>query len=355
MQRNKIIFKGQNIYVGIDVHLKTWHVTTLTESGYKYSFAQHADAKELFERLNKKFPEAHFKSAYEAGFCGFSVHYALAETGFENIVVNAADIPTTGKEKAMKTDAVDSEKIAWALKRGELTGIYIKDKRYMDDTNLMRLRQRFLKDLSRQKNRTKHLLYTQGVTYPQRFLNSRTHWSRNFIQWLREEVELLSEEKLTLTLLCDQVENTRKAILNITREIRRLSTTGKYSDNYQLLISVPGFGLITSMTLLTEFDNNPMRFTNERKFVSMLGLIPTCHDSGEKKVAGEKTFRGNKQLGPLIVESSWVAIQRDCELGSYYSMCCQRMKPQKAIIKVARKLACKAYAVLKTQRAYVSS
>ena len=31
MQSNKISFKGQNIYVGIDVHLKTWHVTTLTE------------------------------------------------------------------------------------------------------------------------------------------------------------------------------------------------------------------------------------------------------------------------------------------------------------------------------------
>ena len=40
MQSNKISFKGQNIYVGIDVHLKTWHVTTLTESGYKYSFNQ---------------------------------------------------------------------------------------------------------------------------------------------------------------------------------------------------------------------------------------------------------------------------------------------------------------------------
>ena len=355
MQKYNISFKGQNIFVGIDVHLKTWHVTTLTESGYKYSFAQHSDARELFDRLNKKFPEAHFKSAYEAGFCGFSVHYALTELGFENIVVNAADIPTTGKEKAMKTDAVDSEKIAWALKRGELTAIYIKDKRYMDDTNLMRLRQRFIKDLSRQKNRTKHLLYTQGVTYPERFKNSRTHWSRNFMQWLREEVELLSQEKLTLMLLCDQVENTRKAILKVTREIRRLSMTEKYKDNFDLLISVPGFGLIMAMTMLTEFDNNLMRFPNERKFISMLGLMPTCHDSGEKKVSGEKTFRGNKQLGPLVVESSWVAIQRDCELGSYYSKCCQFMKPQRAIIKVARKLACKAYAVVKTQKAYVLS
>ena len=353
MQSNKISFKGQNIYVGIDVHLKTWHVTTLTESGYKYSFAQHADAKELFDRLNKKFPEAHFMSAYEAGFCGFSAHYALTEQGIENIVVHAADIPTTGKEKAMKTDAVDSEKIAWALKRNELTGIYIKDKRYMDDTNLIRLRQRFITDLSRQKNRTKHLLYTQGVTYPERFRKNGTHWSRNFMKWLREEVELLSEQKLSLLLLCEQVENTRKAILKVTREIRRLSTTDRYRENYDLLMTVPGLGLITSMSMLTELDNDIVRFPNERRFVSMLGLIPTCHDSGEKKVSGEKINRGNKHLGPLIVEASWVAIYRDYQLGAYYSNCCQTMKPHKAIIKVARKLACRAYAVLKNKKGYV--
>ena len=352
MQKYKVSFKGQNIYVGIDVHLKTWHVTTLTETGCKYSFAQHADAKELFDRLNKKFPEAHFMSAYEAGFCGFSAQYALTEQGIENIVVHAADIPTTGKEKAMKTDAVDSEKIAWALKRNELTGIYIKDKRYMDDTNLIRLRQRFIMDLSRQKNRTKHLLYTQGVTYPERFRNCRTHWSRNFMKWLREEVELLSEQKLSLLLLCELVENTRKAILKVTREIRRLSTTDRYKENYDLLITVPGLGLITSMSMLTELDNDIVRFPNERRFVSMLGLIPTCHDSGEKKVSGEKINRGNKNLGPLIVEASWVAIQRDYQLGAYYSSCCQIMKPNKAIIKVARKLACRAYAVLKTKTKY---
>ena len=289
MQKYKISFKGQNIYVGIDVHLKTWHVTTLTETGCKYSFAQHSDAKEL----------------------------------------------------------LDSEKIAWALKRGQLTGIYVKDKSFMDDANLMRLRQRFIKDLSRQKNRLKHLLYTQGVTYPERFAKSGTHWSRNFMKWLREEVVLLSEEKLTLMLLCDQVDNTRDA------EIRRLSQSDKYKENYDLLTTIPGFGLITSMSMQTELDNNPARFPNERKFVSFLGLIPTCHDSGEKKVSGEKTFRGNKHLGPLIVEASWIAIQRDYDLGAYHANCCQRMKPQKAIIKVARRLASRAYAVMKTKKAYV--
>ena len=218
-----------------------------------------------------------------------------------------------------------------------------------------RLRQRFILDLSRQKNRTKHLLYTQGVTYPERFRKNGTHWSRNFMKWLREEVVLLSEEKRTLMLLCDQVEHIRKDILAITREIRRLSTSDKYKENYSLLSSVPGFGLITTMSMLTEFDNNLMRFPNERKFVAILGLIPTCHDSGEKKVNGVKTFRGNRQLGQLIVEASWVAIHRDYQLGCYYTNCCQSMNPQKAIIKVARRLVCRAYAVMKTKKAYVLS
>jgi hypothetical protein len=33
MQRNGISFKGQNIFIGIDVHLKTWAVAIMTESG----------------------------------------------------------------------------------------------------------------------------------------------------------------------------------------------------------------------------------------------------------------------------------------------------------------------------------
>ena len=33
VQRKELNFEGQNIYIGIDVHLKTWHVSILTESG----------------------------------------------------------------------------------------------------------------------------------------------------------------------------------------------------------------------------------------------------------------------------------------------------------------------------------
>lgn len=353
MQNYKISFKGQNIFVGIDVHLLTWHVTAVTESGFEYQVAIKADAGVLFDTLNKKFPEAHYVAAYETGFSGFSTYYALEGMGIETLVVNASDIPTTGKERVHKTDAVDSSKIAWSLKRGELTGIYVKKKVFMDDSNLIRLRKRLIIDLSRQKARLKHLLYTQGVKFPERFRNKGTHWSRNFMNWLRDDVQLLSEDKETLIQMVKYVEEIRKRILEVTRRIRELSRSERYSVNYNLLMSIPGIGPIVAMTLLTELDNNPSRFSCEKKFVSFLGLIPTCHNSGQKQVSGEMTHRGNKLLGPLIVESSWVAIQKDSALAASYGLYCQRMEKQKAIVKIARKLACRIFSVLKNRKKYV--
>lgn len=37
-----------------------------------------------------------------------------------------------------------------------------------------------------------------------------------------------------------------------------------------------------------------------------MGLVPTSHSSGEKTSHGEMTFRGNKRIESLLVESAWV-------------------------------------------------
>ena len=83
MQRNKISFKGQKIYIGIDVHAKTWEVCVLTESGYKERHPQQASAKTLFDFLKKHFPDGEYHAVYESGFSGFSTYYALKEYGID--------------------------------------------------------------------------------------------------------------------------------------------------------------------------------------------------------------------------------------------------------------------------------
>ena len=110
-------------------------------------------------------------------------------------------------------------------------------------------------------------------------------------------------------------------------------------------------GSILSMSILTEiYDIN--RFHNEREFAAYLGLIPTNHSSGDKVVHGEKTFRGNKQVGPLIIEASWIAITRDAGLGSLYLKYRKRMESQEAIVRIARKLSNIISAILKNEKEY---
>lgn len=350
-QKKEINFEGQNIYIGIDVHLKTWSVTIITESGCKRRHSQKSSARELYEHLNRHYPKGNYQAVYETGFSGFSTYYALSDFGIRCMVIHASDVPTTQYESVMKSDSVDSEKLAKALRAGILKGIYIPRKENLDGRGVVRFRKTLQIQLCGYKSRIKHLLYNNGVCYPDCFQRSGSHWSKRFMDWLWTDVVLLSSTRETLDLLLRQVEVLRESLLRATRKVRLLSRSHRYADNYNRLVSIPGIGMYTAMCLLTEIDDIN-RFRNERQFASYLGLIPVSHSSGEKISHGEKTFRGNKQLGPLIVESAWVAIHYDRALASSFGEYCKRMKPQKAIIRIARKLSNRILMILRNNQRY---
>ena len=353
MQRNKISFKGQKIFIGIDVHKKNWDVAIALEVGAVRRHSQKASAKELFDFLKKHYPDGDYLAVYEAGFSGFSTYYALKEFGIDCIVIHAADVPTTQYEEVMKTDSVDSVKLVRSLKAGLLKGIYIREKENIDDRSVVRIRKAIQKDLTRYKIRVKHILHSNGVTLPKRFEKPGSHWSKAFIKWLKEDVTLLSSSRNSLDLLLRQVETIRITLLESTNLIRRLSQTERYKKKFDLLTTIPGIGVMVSMCILTEVYD-VKRFHNEKEFAAYLGLIPTSHSSGDKVAHGEMTFRGNKQLGPMIIEAAWVTVFRDAGLGSLYQRYTERMKSQEAIVRIARKLSNIIFAVLKNETKYVS-
>lgn len=230
MQRNKISFKGQKIYIGIDVHAKTWKVCVLTESGYRERHPQQASAKTLFDFLKKHFPDGEYHAVYESGFSGFATYYALKEYGIDCVVTHAADVPTTQYEEVMKTDKVDAAKLARSLRAGDIRPIYIRERENIDDRSVIRIRKTIQKQLSGYKSRVKHLLHCNGVEIPDRFASPGTHWSKAFIKWLKENVVLLSPSRLSLDLLVKQVETIRHTLLDATKAIRRLARTDRYKE-----------------------------------------------------------------------------------------------------------------------------
>ncbi|MCW0485039.1 IS110 family transposase [Gaoshiqia sediminis] len=172
-----INFQGQNIYMGIDVHLKNWKVTVMIENVVHKTFSQDPQAGVLANYLRKNFPGGNYYSAYEAGFCGFSVHRELEKHGIRNIVVNPADIPTTDKEKKQKEDKRDSHKIAKSLKNGELEGIYVPSRGIEELRGLVRYRKTLVKEIGRHKTRLKSYLHCNGIMIPPELDSASRYWS----------------------------------------------------------------------------------------------------------------------------------------------------------------------------------
>ena len=112
-------YQWKQIYVGIDEKKKQWSVSIYTSENHFKTFSQPANCESLKVFLDKNFPKASIKCAYEASKFGFWIQRMLASYGYECLVVNPADIPTSNKETTEKTDPIDSRKIAKAL-RGDL-------------------------------------------------------------------------------------------------------------------------------------------------------------------------------------------------------------------------------------------
>ena len=353
-QRNELNFEGQNIYVGLDVHLKSWTVCIMTEHLEHKRFTQPPQAEVLYNYLTRNFPGATYHSVYESGFSGFWAHRQLKALGIDNMVTNAADVPTGQKEKLQKDDPVDSRKLARSLRSGDLEAIYVPDESTLEERSLLRMRSSLVKDMTRFKQYTKSFLYFFGIRYPERFSKSGSHWSNSFLRWLKEEVRLSDESgRQTLDIMIREVEEQRRLLLEISRHIKHLSEKEKYSSNVNLLKTVPGIGLLTAMHFLTEIETVG-RFENTDRFAAYVGLVPDRHNSGDVKNDGDMTFRGQSILKKCIIESSWTAARKDPALSLAYNKYAARMEPNKAVIRIARKLLNRIYFVLKNKKEYVT-
>ena len=352
-QSNKLDFKGQNIYVGIDAHLKSWSVAVLSQHSVLKKFRQDPSPESLHKFLTTHYPGADYHSVYEAGFCGFWIHENLTGLGINNIVVNPADVPTMSKEKLRKTDAVDCGKLARELRSGTLKGIYVPDVATLEMRSLIRLRNRIVKDTTREKNRIKSFLRFHGIDIPEEFTRySAGNWSKRFLAWLRDVLLSTEYGRQALNMHIEQFVRLRGMLLEQTRILRALSRSEVFKEPIRLLTSVPGIGITTAMSLAVEIDDI-YRFSSAEALASYIGLIPMCHSSGESQGHGNITVRKHAMLRCYIIEAAWIAIRKDPAMTLAYEGYRKRMSAQKAIVKIARKLVNRIFFVLKHGQEYV--
>jgi transposase len=335
-------YTGKTIFVGLDVHKKTYSLTAISDGVIVKRETLKADPGFLVSYLKKRFGTGAIKTAYEAGFSGFHLHRALVAAGIKNIVVHAASIEIS--HDRVKTDKRDSLKIAVHLSHGKLKGIHVPTPEREDYRNITRLRDTFSKARVRIACQIKSLLFQHGLI-------AFNETKKTSERWIKKLLTLALEPGLKFS-----IEEQAKMWLTYNEKIKEINCKlkeqacedKKIDDVYQ---SAPGIGPTSARILANELGDM-QQFENERKIFSYLGFTPSEYSSGEHVRQGHITKQGKPILRKILVQAAWTAIRYDMELCSIFNDIASRAGSKRAIIAIARRLIGRLRACFRDQKMY---
>jgi transposase len=329
----QLSFEGETIYCGVDVHKTNWKVNARMNGLEIAAFSQDPDPLLLKSHFENKYPGAGLKVVYEAGFCGFGIQRSLAMLGADCIVVNAADVPVSDKDRKRKDDRRDARKLSTELAGGKLRPIYVPDKLMEHTRSLVRQRYRLAKDQARCINRIKHLMLSNSIRTDD--LSDRI--SLKYIKKLQQLALESPALKMTLDFALEQYLQTRAILKKITTTIRKISKEEPYASVQRVLQSIDGIGLISGMVIQTEIIDIH-RFKRLDSLCDYAGFVPDIYSSNDRMVIKGITPRANEFLRGIIVECSWILIRKDPAMLMKYNEYRHRMNANKAIIRIGKHL-----------------
>lgn len=321
-------YTGKSIFLGIDVHYKTYSITAMCDGMIIKKDTIQAIPIELVKYC-KKFKGACIRSAYEAGFCGFNLHRILIKHNIENIVVNPASIETEARVRT-KTDKLDSTKICVQLAAGRLKGIYVPTEEREQYQSLTRLRAKLLKDRNRTGSQLKMLLHKFGLMT----LDKRQKISK---AWLNKQLNLNVSPPLKFSIK-EHIDMWKYLTERIKATHLEMSKQAMIDCKIESVYrSVPCIGPISARILANELGDL-LQFKNEDQLYSYIGFTPREHSSGEHIRKGHISRQGKPILRKILIQIAWKAIKKDPALLTVFERIAKGLDRNKAIVAVARRL-----------------
>jgi transposase len=158
----------------------------------------------------------------------------------------------------------------------------------------------------------------------------------------------------TMQLLLVEISQLQERIAQIERELRSVAVQSRAC---QLLLSIPGVGLLTATALVAAVGSNLAQFRNGRQLSAWLGLTPREHSSGSTRRLGAITRAGDRYLRTLLTHGARSVLQSAARLQAAARPCTglkawalavrQRTNHNKATCALANKLARICFATLR--------
>ncbi len=323
--------QGEELFIGIDLHKHRWHVTIRTADVEIFSNSIAGRWQDLKKVLNP-YKGCRIYAVYEAGFLGFWLFDHLTQYGVDCIVTPPSLIPQEHGNR-VKTDRLDSRKLARLLAKGLLKSIWVPSVQERFHRQVIRRRRQLVGDRVRTQNRIKSELCFYGIDLPA----AHGQWSQVYFsnlqrikfnnRWMQQSFNQLLEQ---YEFLCAQIDKQ-------TQLLKQLSQLPLYRDRVKILRSIPGIGLLTAMEILLELQD-VSRFRRAEQLAAYVGLTPSQYSSAEKIRMGRITRMGKNTVRSALVESCWHLIRKDKAMRKKYEQIKARAGAKRAIVAVSRKL-----------------
>lgn len=344
-QSDTSFFEKVLLFIGIDVHKSKWVVTVRTYDLELKTFSMIPSAEELERFLLKNYPGADYRIVYECCFSGFWIYDYFSEKGYKIIVTPTNRIYKDGS--TIKTDKIDSRKLALQLSRELLTEVLVPVKRVREYKYIFRI-------YDKQKIRQGQILRQIKA-----FLEQKNHplkWSRWNKGLLEKLKELKFEDKLfdlKFGNLLKEYEYLVSQIKDSEKIIEQIKEDEELGKRVNILEKINGIGIISAVRMCLYLFDKKDRFESSEKLNHYLGLTPSERSSGDKIVRGRSGMCGNRQLRSIIIQLAWMTVRKDGALLEKFDRVYKSSgSKQKAIVAVARKLMTKIYAAIQKEEEY---
>ena len=354
--------KQWNIVCGADIHKKFLIATILSRDCTKITKRFGMTLDELLNFKNWVIENGCEQVAVEStGTYWVPIHTVL-EGSIGLIVGNAYKIKHT---PGNKNDLGDADWIAELCLNGMIEPSRIFPKADRDLRRLTRIREGYVNDMTREKNRIHHALESCGIKLSSvlsdifgkagqsilsGLLEGRTiddilkGVNLKRIKATAEEIREAIKGSLDFTQILlirgslEQMEAIQKRINEIRKEIK--SRIAYRKEDLKIAMSIPGVGFTSASTLLAEIGDIT-DFKKPEQLAAWAGLVPSVYQSAGKLITGSITKHGSRHIRWILVQVARVIARgRNSKLKRFFLRVKSKKGSNVAVVALARKILC---------------